>query len=141
MSTELKPCPFCGGPVELERATPTFDRMHGHREWWGVICRNTLNLGGTCAIQQTPSASKEAAVERWNMRAKPSCEEGSTIDLAGHKFDGRDLLQRAMRNIRGTSRYGQPRWVLVKHVFALGSTCSRALCHLFDLDPDEELKK
>lgn len=59
---KLLPCPFCGGPVELER---TIDR----REWWGVVCRNTKNLGGTCAIQQRPSASEAAAVERWNTRA------------------------------------------------------------------------
>lgn len=62
----LLPCPFCGGSVELEQAT------HGRndrRDWWGVVCRNTMNLGGTCAIEQIPSASKEAAVERWNRRA------------------------------------------------------------------------
>ena len=58
----LRPCPFCGGPVKLEQ---TIDR----REWWGVVCRNTINVGGTCAIQQRPSASKEAAIIRWNRRA------------------------------------------------------------------------
>ena len=65
----LKPCPFCGGGVDIERATDTYEREHGWREWWGVVCRNTINLGGTCAIQQIPSASKEAAIERWNHRA------------------------------------------------------------------------
>lgn len=66
---ELKPCPFCGGPVEIEKATETYSRMYGNREYWGVVCRNTINLGGSCAIQQIPSASKEAAVERWNRRS------------------------------------------------------------------------
>lgn len=60
--SELLPCPFCGGPVKLEHTVNS-------REWWGVVCRNTINLGGTCAIQQIPSASKEAATERWNRRA------------------------------------------------------------------------
>lgn len=69
--TALLPCPFCGGPVNLELVKIDGTAMYGRREWWGVICRNTENLGGTCAIQQIPSASKEAAVARWNRRATP----------------------------------------------------------------------
>lgn len=65
----LLPCPFCGGPVELEETRPTYDDLYGRRRWWGVKCRNTENLGGTCAIEANPTASKEAAVARWNMRA------------------------------------------------------------------------
>lgn len=67
----LKPCPFCGGAVEIERTTGRYEELHGRRPWWGVVCRNTRNVGGTCAIQQIPSASEEAAVARWNMRAAP----------------------------------------------------------------------
>ncbi|HDR9337674.1 Lar family restriction alleviation protein [Burkholderia multivorans] len=70
--SELKPCPFCGGSVSLERAHSTTDFIHGTRQWWGVVCRNTVNLGGTCAIEQRPSASPEAAIERWNRRAPAS---------------------------------------------------------------------
>lgn len=65
----LKPCPFCGGPVKLERANDTRDSLFGTRKWWGVVCRNTINVGGSCAIQQRPSASEEAAIKRWNRRA------------------------------------------------------------------------
>lgn len=70
MSTEPKllPCPFCGGPVKLEEANPTRDRIMGERRWWGVVCRNTSNVGGSCCMEQRPSASIEAAVGRWNMR-------------------------------------------------------------------------
>ena len=71
MTDKLLPCPFCGGPVKLEN--PLGDQ---HRSWWGVVCRNTINLGGTCAIEQRPSASKEAAIERWNRRAPVSAERG-----------------------------------------------------------------
>lgn len=78
---ELKPCPFCGGAVELERTTGSYEKMHGQREWWGVVCRNTINVGGTCAIQQVPSASKEAAVERWNRRSTSSVSEGEMPEL------------------------------------------------------------
>lgn len=65
---ELKPCPFCGGAVTLEKGTR--DSNMGPRNWWGVKCRNTMNLGGTCAIEQIPSGSPEAAIERWNRRAQ-----------------------------------------------------------------------
>lgn len=65
----LKPCPFCGGTVTLEQPIRGYGRGD---EWWGVVCRNTINLGGTCAIEQMPSRTKEAAIARWNMRANPS---------------------------------------------------------------------
>ena len=71
----LKPCPFCGGVVKLERAADTYDYHMGRREWWGVVCRNTINRGGTCAIEQRPSASTEAAIERWNLRTPPQPEQ------------------------------------------------------------------
>lgn len=67
----LKPCPFCGGPVKLEQ---TIDG----RKWWGVVCRNTIGHGGTCAVQIIPSASEEAAVARWNRRT-PADEQTSSI--------------------------------------------------------------
>lgn len=70
---ELKPCPFCGGPVELENTINS-------RSWWGVVCRNTRNRGGTCAIQTRPSASKEVAIERWNMRAPVADERAAGIN-------------------------------------------------------------
>lgn len=68
MSEELKPCPFCGGPVELERAHVRRDRFEGDRQFWGIVCRNTFNHGGSCCMEQVPSASPEAAIKRWNSR-------------------------------------------------------------------------
>ena len=59
---KLKQCPFCGGDVEIEQTVDD-------RKYFGVVCRNTMNRGGTCAIQQRPSASREAAEDRWNARA------------------------------------------------------------------------
>ena len=64
----LLPCPFCGGPVELEKAHIQRHEQFGERQFYGVVCRNTTNLGGTCCMEQVPSASKEAAIGRWNMR-------------------------------------------------------------------------
>lgn len=63
------------------------------------------------------------------------------LNLAGNEFDEQDLIERVLRNIRSNSRNPQPRWALVMDQFALGSTCSRALCLEFDLDPDEVLPK
>lgn len=44
-------------------------------KWWGVVCRSTKNLGGTCAINQIPSRTKQAAIKRWNTRAKTQREK------------------------------------------------------------------
>jgi hypothetical protein len=44
------------------------DEFYGVRTWYGIICRNTINRGGSCAVQIVPSASEEAAAARWNMR-------------------------------------------------------------------------
>ena len=67
-AVELKPCPFCGGPVRLEKAHEQRHPAYGARQFWGVVCRNTINLGSTCCMEQVPSASEGAAVARWNMR-------------------------------------------------------------------------
>jgi hypothetical protein len=86
--SDLLPCPFCGGPVRLERARDTQESIMGTRKWWGVVCRNTINLGGTCAIEQLPSASEKAAVERWNRRATPAkCAECNGSGSIGPERD------------------------------------------------------
>lgn len=66
-SEKLKPCPFCGGEVQLETVKSRAGTLYG------VVCRNTGNRGCTCAMEQVPSRSAEAAIERWNMR-KPMDE-------------------------------------------------------------------
>lgn len=102
-SADLLPCPFCGGAVELERTTGSFEKIHGQREWWGVKCRNTINVGGTCAIEQVPSASKEAAVERWNRRA-PSPQVAEELP---HDFDT-PLMRTHLHHIRHCSASDLP---------------------------------
>ena len=69
---ELLPCPFCGGPVKLEKA----DVGRNPKEWFGVVCRNTTNVGGSCCMQQVASRTKEAAIARWQARAQDNrCAE------------------------------------------------------------------
>ena len=89
--SEMKPCPFCGGPVELERTVGSYERVRNGRPFWGVVCRNTINLGGTCAIQQIPSASEEAAIERWNRRAQ--LEASADAEDAERYRHLRELMQ------------------------------------------------
>lgn len=76
MTTEqekLKPCPFCGGQVQLETVKSRAGTLYG------VVCRNTGNRGCTCAMEQVPSQSAEAAIARWNMR-KPEDELRAEIE-------------------------------------------------------------
>lgn len=68
MMDNLLPCPFCGGPVSLEIVGEETDYFHGPTRFYGVICRNTINRGGSCCMEQRGSASISAAVDRWNMR-------------------------------------------------------------------------
>lgn len=63
------------------------------------------------------------------------------LTLDNHEFDERDLIRRAMLNLRGRSRTKTARWVLVTKTFGVGSTVARALCREFGMDPDEELNK
>ena len=63
------------------------------------------------------------------------------MNLAGHEFEDRDLIKRALLNLR--PRRGERnayRWVMVKHLFGVGSTVAHALCAEFDMDPDEVIK-
>jgi hypothetical protein len=63
------------------------------------------------------------------------------MNLAGHEFAERDLLARVMRNMEGPTRWGTPRWVVVRDTFGVGSTVANAMCHEFDLNPDDDLRK
>lgn len=82
--SELEPCPFCGGKVDLET---TIDG----RKWWGVVCRNSKNVGGTCGISIRATASKEAAIKRWNTRA-PKPVEGQDVTQADREAASENWL-------------------------------------------------
>lgn len=74
-AVELKACPFCGGPVKLEKA----DIGRSSKEWFGVVCRNTKNVGGSCCMEQVASRTKEAAIARWNTRPPALGELSDTV--------------------------------------------------------------
>lgn len=95
MDNDLLPCPFCGGPVEFELTESIFpDPIHGFRKWYGVVCRNTENRGGTCAVSIRPSASKEAAIARWNSRtAQPAPAPVQTAPVDWNELTDLDRQQ------------------------------------------------
>lgn len=76
---KLKPCPFCGGPVELETVKSRAGTLYG------VVCRNTGNRGCTCAMEQVPSRTAEAAIARWNMRKPEDDLRAEISQLQEHK--------------------------------------------------------
>lgn len=82
---QLKPCPFCGGEVKLEQTLK--------RTGWGVVCRNSSNLGGTCAIEQIPSKEKQAAITRWNTRAAKQSMQGDSEHVAIYEQDTNHLQE------------------------------------------------
>ena len=99
-AVELLPCPFCGGSVDLEQpqrviARGSFDNPD---EWWGVVCRNGGNLGGSCAIQQRASRTKAAAITRWNTRIthqtdRAAVAEQPTVDVGVFATDNSDYFR------------------------------------------------
>lgn len=63
------------------------------------------------------------------------------MKLSGCEFTERELLERVMRNARPKNRNSyKTRWIIIKEVFGVGSGVANALCHEFNLDPDEELR-
>lgn len=67
----------------------------------------------------------------------PAVVHGTVADMPDEV-----LLRRVMLNAcRPVKRGGQPRWVRVADLFALGSTYATQLCRRFGLDPDERVAR
>lgn len=66
--------------------------------------------------------------------------ESRKIQLSGCEFTEHELLARAVRAARGTSKRGVYRWIAMKDAFGCGSGVANALCHRFGFDPDETVK-
>jgi hypothetical protein len=66
------------------------------------------------------------------------------MKLSGCDIDERDLIRQAIRNVKGPSKYrskyGVPRWSLVRDTFCVGSGVATALCREFGFDPDEMIR-
>ena len=59
MTTELKPCPFCGGEACIQR-----HEFIGYTDTFGVVCLDC------CAETRQFFTDKKVAVRAWNRRAK-----------------------------------------------------------------------
>lgn len=68
--SELKPCPFCGEPMEL-RDYPWLDGTPCY-EWRHVdVLRATRKR---CPIEMAGYDTEEEAIEAWNTRAERTCK-------------------------------------------------------------------
>jgi Lar family restriction alleviation protein len=55
MQTELKPCPFCGGPAGLHQS-------RNYKQWYGG-CKIT-----TCMVDGPQFTNQQEAIQAWNNR-------------------------------------------------------------------------
>lgn len=66
------------------------------------------------------------------------------MKLCGCEIDERDLIASAIRSLKGPSKYrskyGAPRWALVRDTFGVGSGVASALCREFGFDPEEMIR-
>ena len=65
MSTELKPCPFCGGKARLHEIASTY-----HVLWRYVMCDN-------CLTSNDNYSTEEEAIAAWNRRVPDEARESA----------------------------------------------------------------
>lgn len=89
--TDLKPCPFCGSPAELER-----DSDH-HGQWFNLGCSRHWGKDPdfTCCagrLWYTESEGDEGeAIKQWNTRAPQSKQPGLEWRGDSLYFNGRNI--------------------------------------------------
>ena len=74
MNDELKPCPMCGGPAEM-------DTLRGYRRWSDGSVGNAIAVYCTeCTLEisvcrdDVPDIEPEQVAEMWNRRAQPAAQ-------------------------------------------------------------------
>ena len=64
------------------------------------------------------------------------------IDMNEIESQERELIRRAIQNVQlKPDEHTQPRWVLVKRLFACGSTTALFACNKYGFDPDYAVEK
>lgn len=70
---ELKPCPFCGEVVELEKR-PLWNGSHGYYGCYEFIiqckkCGCKINMDKNDTVYYSEDVARDNAIEAWNRRA------------------------------------------------------------------------
>lgn len=73
--TTLKPCPFCGGEVEI------YNPMPGYASGYGTYCKG-------CDSYFTHGDDEQESIEAWNTRYEPTCHYFP--DVTNTAFDEND---------------------------------------------------
>ena len=87
MNEQLKPCPFCGGEIELKRHV--FD---ANGPLIAFVCPETSGCHdpkwGSHMFFYTPETGLAEAIQRWNARAETPIEKAAKTLLALRKIKG-----------------------------------------------------
>ncbi len=82
MNDELKPCPMCGGPAEM-------DTLRGYRRWSDGSVGNAIAVYCTeCTLEisvcrdDVPDIEPEQVAEMWNRRAQPAAPADAAPSVA-----------------------------------------------------------
>lgn len=70
MTEELKPCPFCGGPAEIDSIEFRHPDEYGNDITFSVSCQDKGCIGWFTGCEGY--GTRDAAVRAWNKR--PGCE-------------------------------------------------------------------
>ena len=85
MAEGLKPCPFCGGEVQILKATP---RIHRYRDFiYCVYCSECELLFGYDEDYGGIFATEEEAADAWNRRANDDQGAAGREDHANEAGD------------------------------------------------------
>ncbi len=131
MSEELKPCPMCGGPAEM-------DTLRGYRRWSDGSVGNAIAVYCTeCTLEisvcrdDVPDIEPEQVAEMWNRRAQPAAPAVcSSCDGTG-KISGLPCAW-CMQSAAPSVAPEPVAWTLQSELDAAQTTCS---AHLWFTNP------
>lgn len=81
MMEELKPCPFCGNKVEVEKIPLWYGNGRGYSGCYEfkIKCKScgcTVDQPKNDSVYRSEEKARENAIEAWNRRPEPYREEG-----------------------------------------------------------------
>ena len=77
--SELKPCPFCGNEVEVEKIPLWYGNGHGYKDCyefkiWCKKCGCRVDQPENDSVYRSEEEAKKNAIEAWNRRASDESE-------------------------------------------------------------------